>query len=380
MPKQKRQHLKRRADGRYCCVYHGRQFMGRTEEEALQKRDEYIRNEKRGLRHETQTLKEYADFWLSTRTVKPNTLSGYQSIVSNALAPLLPLPLQSITSDSVSSMYATLAKRSASYIHKTKLLLVSILDSAVDAGYILRNPARAQSIKPPRGTAGTHRVLTPEEQRLIMTVPHRFQLLALVMLFCGLRRGEALAISGDDIGDEITVNKAVTFRGNTPVISTTKTRAGVRRVPYPPFLPRPKGLLAGKLLTEQAFTRGWESYLHTLSRAAGHPVHFRPHDLRHTYATALMTAGVDMSLALRWLGHSDERMILRIYDHPGAERENAAKKLLFAAYHMQIDMQDKPPNIENPCAATGSDGIECLTTNQKVVGSNPAGRAKFPGK
>ena len=34
MPRQKKQHLKRRKDGRYCCRYAGLQFMGRTEEEA----------------------------------------------------------------------------------------------------------------------------------------------------------------------------------------------------------------------------------------------------------------------------------------------------------------------------------------------------------
>lgn len=29
----------------------------------------------------------------------------------------------------------------------------------------------------------------------------------------------------------------------------------------------------------------------------------------------LRDAGVDMKLAIRWMGHADEKMILRIYDH-----------------------------------------------------------------
>ena len=36
MPRAKKQHLKHRKDGRYCCVYHGVHFMGRTEEKALE--------------------------------------------------------------------------------------------------------------------------------------------------------------------------------------------------------------------------------------------------------------------------------------------------------------------------------------------------------
>ena len=41
----------------------------------------------------------------------------------------------------------------------------------------------------------------------------------------------------------------------------------------------------------------------------------RPHDLRHSFCVMLRDAGVDIKLALRWMGHADEKMILRIYDH-----------------------------------------------------------------
>lgn len=41
----------------------------------------------------------------------------------------------------------------------------------------------------------------------------------------------------------------------------------------------------------------------------------RPHDLRHSFCTMLRDNGVDIKLAMRWMGHADEKMILRIYDH-----------------------------------------------------------------
>ena len=68
-------------------------------------------------------------------------------------------------------------------------------------------------------------------------------------------------------------------------------------------------------MTDVAFRRAWDSYLHALTLAAGHPVSIRPHDLRHTYCTMLRDAGVDMHQAMIWLGHADEKMILQIYDH-----------------------------------------------------------------
>lgn len=41
----------------------------------------------------------------------------------------------------------------------------------------------------------------------------------------------------------------------------------------------------------------------------------RPHDFRHSYCTMLRDAGTDLKLAMKWMGHADEKMILKIYDH-----------------------------------------------------------------
>ena len=77
-------------------------------------------------------------------------------------------------------------------------------------------------------------------------------------------------------------------------------------------------------MSEVAFRRAWSSYLLALSSAAGHPVSIRPHDLRHTYCTMLVDAGVSIRQAMAWLGHADEKMILRIYDHVRASRTAAS--------------------------------------------------------
>ena len=46
MPRQKKQQLKRRKDGRFCCKYKGIQFMGGSSDEALALREEYKQLEK----------------------------------------------------------------------------------------------------------------------------------------------------------------------------------------------------------------------------------------------------------------------------------------------------------------------------------------------
>lgn len=354
MPRQKKQVLKARRDGRFCCKYHGIQFMGNSSDEALAARDEYKRQEAAGESvRQRATLGAYAAQWLPVHKagVKQTTYNGYVSILESFIAPAAAVPLDQLSTDDVAGLYSKLVGKSASYIHKARILLTAILDSAVDAGYMRKNPCRAQSVRPPKGPQGTHEPIPDEYVPLILRTPHRMRLAALLMLFCGVRRGEALALrSGDVDGDMLTVERAVYFAGNQPAISTPKTRAGVRRVPIPPIL-RPflsdlRGLLVpgsnGALMTEQAWQRGWESYLRALSAAAGAPVAFRAHDLRVTYCTRAKDAGVDMHQLMIWMGHADEKMILRIYDQPGKRREEQAKNQLFAAFGMQNGMQTPP--------------------------------------
>ena len=66
MARQKKQKLKRRADGRYCCRWHGKQFMGRTEEEALNAREAYKRLVLSGLKPSDMPFSAYAEKWLKT--------------------------------------------------------------------------------------------------------------------------------------------------------------------------------------------------------------------------------------------------------------------------------------------------------------------------
>ena len=218
------------------------------------------------------------------------------------------------------------------------MLFISLFDTAIENELCRRNPFRQKSAQPPAAPSGTHRVLTQEEVFLICSTPHRFQLAVLIMLYCGLRRGEVLALGADDIdtaAGTITVSKAVRFDGNHAVLTMPKTKAGLRIVPIlkplRSHLNSISGLVApsasGAIMTAIAFKRAWGSYLLALSRAAGHPVRFRPHDLRHTYCTMLRDAGIDMHQAMIWLGHSDEKMILRVYDHITEKRTAQSIKI-----------------------------------------------------
>lgn len=345
MPRQKKQQLKKRPDGRYCARYHGMAFYGSTSDEALAAREEYKRLESAGINGRL-LVGEYALRWLKLHksNVSPRCYNDYAHQFEIMLGVIGNKTMMEVTPDDCMEVWQAFVGKSESAIHKAKMLYVALFDSGMENGFCQRNPFRSKSAKPPKGTAGGHRAITPEEVRLIETTPHRLRPAAMVMLYAGLRRGEVMALTADDIHLDTTnktgsihIDKAIRYESNQPITSTPKTAAGTRTVPIiAPLFPVLQEALqkcalvcpsaSGEIMTEIAFKRGWDSYLHALTKAAGHPVSIRPHDLRYTYCTMLRDAGVDIKQAIIWLGHADEKMILRVYDQAGDYRAAQAVK------------------------------------------------------
>ena len=380
MPRAKRQHLKQRKDGRFCCVYHGIQFMDKDEDKALAKRDDYIRQLKaEEYLRENPTVTEYAKKWLPLHKsgVSDKCYNDYAKQLESLCAAIGSQKLKKVAVDDAATVWKHYEGYSASTIKRARMLFISLFDAAIENGLITRNPFRGKYAQPPKGSSGTHRALSDEEIMLIRETPHRMQCAALIMLYGGLRRGEVLALTMDDLigeykhynrliryekgkiafkrsalffGTEIHVDKAIRFAGNTPVIDKPKTDNGIRNVPIlsvlQSYLKKPRTRIissaSGGIMTEQAFSRCWESYILHLSKAAGHEVTIRPHDLRHTYCTMLRDAGVDMKQAMIWMGHADEKMILHVYDHVSDKRtKNSIEQLEKNLSNMQNDMQNE---------------------------------------
>ncbi len=90
------------------------------------------------------------------------------------------------------------------------------------------------------------------------------------------------------------------------------------------------------MMTNTAWTTSWKSYQHYLNIQAGgrdasrsnpkivaiEP--FTTHQLRHTYATMLYDAGVDVKSAQDFLGHADPTVTMNIYTHLSAKKKEKA--------------------------------------------------------
>jgi site-specific recombinase XerD len=71
-----------------------------------------------------------------------------------------------------------------------------------------------------------------------------------------------------------------------------------------------------ELMHNAQVTRRWNA----LKRETG--IECTPHQLRHSYATMLFDAGIDVKTAQTWLGHSDIKTTLDIYTHLSEKRQS----------------------------------------------------------
>lgn len=344
--------LKVRADGRYRCKYQGKYFYGSTSKEAYAARDAYIREiEGRDPEPEQILVGEYAPRWLKAHKagVKPRTFNDYTRIINTLTADLGSLPMNDVTVTDIKQIYSDhYLGKSRSAINKAKMIYTAVWDTALEDGLVTRNPCRSAKASPHRGTYGTHRALSVEEDDLILQVPHKLRLAVLVMRYAGLRRGEVLALDIDrDVDFDnhvIHVREAVRYDSNQAILSTTKTEAGVRDVPMFSILESElkdhHGLVApdasGDHMTHAAFNHYWHSWKAAIETEMNgdtrrwygkrkgqdqgkmpewKPCTIRCHDLRHSFCTMLRDSGVDIKLAIRWMGHADEKMVLKVYDH-----------------------------------------------------------------
>lgn len=340
------------------------------------------------------TVKSYADEWLPLYKhgkVQLNTYNQYAILFDKLTAVIGDVQMSSVTPDDVARVWKVFNGQSKSQIRKASYLYRRLFDSARESGYCRRNPFRSDSVTVPKGTSGSHRAITDEERHLIETTPHRLQLGAMIMLYAGLRRGELLALQYNHVHDhQLVVHQAVTFAGAEPELKGTKNESSMRKVPVlAPLVPyfynengdqiKKLGYIVscvdGSMCTEAGWKRAWESYIVALETALNgsekrwyhrtnewkqsHPdeyatyeqlkrtkpkqaeeyrligwrsVTIRPHDLRHSFCEWALTAGVDLKTVIAWMGHTDERMVMRIYDHLTDKREAAAVSLLNNAY------------------------------------------------
>ena len=348
----------RGSDGRY----HRQSFTCSSEEEAKDKLLQLNLAKRRGelAREHPDSLGAFLDDWLAG-VVKPNrsgkTYEHYEMIVRNDILPHIGrAKLDRLRPQDVQRFYGELlaAGVSVSMVHHVHRVLRAALSQAVTWGYLPANPAAKLSL--PRHETAEMRVLSREETRALLTALHDSDSPAARALWApvavavttGLRQGELLALKWSDIdlkGAELHVRHTLEEIGGERRLKPPKTRGSRRTVPLHPdtlaiFREHRRSqtearLRLGNLWTDEGFVfpettlpragdvRSPKALQHAFRREmrrlgfAG----LRFHDLRHTHATCLLHAGVNVKDVATRLGHSSPAMTLNVYAHllPGSQ-------------------------------------------------------------
>lgn len=201
MPRQKKQRLKQRPDGRYVAYYKGKAFYGRTEDEAFSARDDFKRSEVTGEAYNrTVTVFEYGSKWLKIAhpAVSDSTFKGLAIHLQHLVNQQGNTPIHDVKPLDIKAVYSVEYKTASnSYIKSAKQLYVALFDSAVADGICKSNPARQKSAQPHKGTEGGHRAITEQERQWINTFchDHRAYPAVITMLYAGIRPQEAKALT-----------------------------------------------------------------------------------------------------------------------------------------------------------------------------------------
>ena len=372
MPRQKKQRLKKRADGRYRCKYKDQYFYGSTEQQALDARDLYISMEKSGLPHET-TVGEYAEPWLKRTfpAVASSTYTGLAIHLQHLVDCLGEKRISDVLPSDIKDVYSThYLGLSNSYIKSARQLFCLMFDAALADGLCRSNPAREKAAKPHKGKKPQERILTPQERSWIdnLCLDHRTRPAVMAMLYAGIRPQEMKAFDIDRdvdfINNIITIHETAHSDGQRyNRTEEGKTDNANRQIPlFPPLkeaLKGKHGLLItsahGEPVTKTTWRVAWNSYVscmetaingmpkrwygrtkeHKALLAAEKPLpawidfDIVPYTLRHAFCAMICRDnGVEINTARIWMGHADAQMILKVYDSVSDDRSETERKKL----------------------------------------------------
>lgn len=280
-------------------------------------------------------LGDWLASWIGQVDVTPRTAAQYRVIVEELPPFLLAVPLGKLNGGHVQTWVDQMASTAASprTIAWKRNTLRAALNDARRRGLVERNAAALARV--PRQRRPKRTVLTAGDCRAILAALAKWRYLpaAVMAIGCGLRQGEMLALSWEDVtADAVTIRTSLTRIGGEFVRVATKTEASDATVPVPPFVRRAldtwDAVQAGEwkaahpdgqpVAIEELRKRG-----HVFTTARGMPVHgsvlthqFQArlrtaklpvipwHALRHATADLLADLGQPQTVARDYLRHA----------------------------------------------------------------------------
>ncbi len=331
--------------------------------------------------------------------VRPSTWLSYRMNAETHIIPALGhVPLQRLTPAQLTAFYRALlddgrrdgsgglAPKTVRNIHGE---LHTALRDAVRWGQVARNVAASADL--PKGMAPEMHVWTPEQLRTFLDHARADRLYAAWLLYAttGMRRGEVAGLRWSDmdldaarvsprrprvvVNYEVHVSEPKTAKGRRSLALDPATVAALRlhharqaeeRLAIGPRW-QDSGLVFtwpdGRPLHPERFSKWFEQ----LALAAGLP-RIRLHDVRHSYATAALAAGIPAKVVSERLGHATIAITMDTYSHvlPGLDAQAAGTVA-------RLILGDIDPSSEHSVDKALTTGRPAPSRGEEVKGERP---------
>ena len=330
-----------------------KQFYGIGISEANQKADVYLSNIKNGMipNYEYITLNDSIYNWLfqiKINKLKPSSFETYEGIYRNYIknSEISGEKISNIKNIVIQQYYNKLGKeKSYSQIKKLNKLLKQFFEYCINEGYISKNPCKNITIPNQENQLKNKEekfdYFNEEELKVLNEAikGNKFENLIKVALGTGLRQGELLALKWANVHlDEKYIEVSETIKtvyifdnnGNKQrqtIFNTPKSNKS-RKVYLPDKIVDLLSNMdmsttfvfesAGNPISSKTIFGNWKKLL-----ADNNIPHKKFHSLRHTYATMLLTNGVDLKTVQDLMGHYDIS-VTQIYLHVLPKTKNDA--------------------------------------------------------
>lgn len=265
------------------------------------------------------TVGQAIDRYIESKTnvLSPSTIRQYRVQRSGDLQELMDVPVDDLTQEQIQRAVNS--------------------DSAVKSPKSLRNAhgLLSAALRVARPDFALHTTL-PQKRKTQIVIPtkaevdrmlgaakpdHDLYLAVMLASHMGLRRSEICALTPKDIeGDYLNVCKAVVLNDkNAWVGKGTKSYAGTRRLKIPKSVMRVLKHEKGERLISSDPNEITQRFETLLAREGIGKCRF--HDLRHYYASVLLSLGVPDKYAMERMGHETDHMLKTVYQHTMSEQE-----------------------------------------------------------
>lgn len=310
-----------------------------TVDEYIKKRDAILADAEAAMH---PTFGRAAEEWMEEYEATHKEVTSYtmRSHLQGVLEDLSDHKTSDLTPRLLQAYLDDLSRRQYAYktIRSRLSVIHMVLGREVRYGRIPADPTNGLSVPKtaPRRTRGLPMDVDIDQIKKHAT-DGNFGLLFALLMYTGLRRGEALALRYEDIDREqklIRVHShVVNVAGAATEEDGAKTPAGVRTVPLldplAALLPkRKRGLLFpgedGNIMSPGEYAKKYNLY----SRATG--ITCTAHQLRHYFCTIAYDAGVEPRDLMEIMGHSSIQITLDIYTKIRSSRQQATAARLNA--------------------------------------------------